>query len=65
MTFKVGIVGYGVVGKRRHNALKNIVDFKVTALSDINFNTGNELPDLKCYSNFKELIKSKNYSRNF
>ena len=43
MTFKVGIVGYGVVGKRRHNALKNIVDFKVTALSDINFNTGNEL----------------------
>ena len=59
MTFKVGIVGYGVVGKRRHNALKNIVDFKVTALSDINFNTGNELPDLKCYSNFKELIKNE------
>ena len=59
MTFKVGIVGYGVVGKRRHNALKNIVDFKVTALSDINFNTRNELPDLKCYSNFKELIKNE------
>ena len=30
---KVGIVGYGVVGKRRHSAIKKIPGFKVTALS--------------------------------
>ena len=37
MTYKVGIAGYGVVGKRRHAALKKIHDFKVTSLSDISF----------------------------
>ena len=37
MTYKVGIAGYGVVGKRRHAALEEIHDFKITSVSDITF----------------------------
>ena len=60
MIFKVGIVGYGVVGKRRHDALKKISDFQVTAISDINFNKNNKLSGLNYYSDFKDLIRNEN-----
>ena len=56
MTYKVGIVGYGVVGKRRHSAIKKIPGFKVTALSDISFGEESKFEGLKCYSDFKDLI---------
>ena len=59
MTYKVGIVGYGVVGKRRHAALKKIHDFEVTSLSDISFKHENNIPNLNCYSDFKDLIKNE------
>ena len=59
MTYKVGIVGYGVVGKRRHSAIKKIPGFKVTALSDINFGEESKFEGLKCYSDFKDLIDDK------
>ena len=29
MTYKVGIAGYGVVGKKRHISLKKISDFEI------------------------------------
>ena len=48
MIFKVGIVGYGVVGKRRHVAIKKIPDFQVVALSDINFDKHNKPSGLNC-----------------
>ena len=59
MTYKVGIVGYGVVGKRRHSAIKKIPGFKVTALSDISFGEESKFEGLKCYSDFKDLIDDK------
>ena len=53
MTYKVGIAGYGVVGKRRHAALKKIHDFEVTSLSDISFKDEDNLLNLNCYSDYK------------
>ena len=37
MIYKVGIVGYGIVGKKRHSILNKISYFDVVALSDKNF----------------------------
>ena len=59
MTYKVGIAGYGVVGKRRHAALKKIHDFKVTSLSDISFKDEDNLLNLNCYSDYEDLIKNE------
>ena len=59
MTYKVGIVGYGVVGKKRHAALKKIHDFEVTSLSDISFEYEDNLLNLNCYSDYKDLIKNE------
>mgnify|MGYP006233776973 CR=1 FL=1 len=59
MTYKVGIAGYGVVGKRRHEALKKIHDFEVTSLSDISFKDEDNLLNLNCYSDYKDLIKNE------
>mgnify|MGYP001304691610 FL=1 len=59
MTYKVGIAGYGVVGKRRHAALKKIHDFKVTSLSDISFKDEDNLLNLNCYYDYKDLIKNE------
>ena len=59
MAYKVGIAGYGVVGKRRHAALKKIHDFKVTSLSDISFKDEDNLLNLNCYSDYKDLIKNE------
>ena len=59
MTYKVGIAGYGVVGKRRHAALEKIHDFKVTSLSDISFKDEDNLLTLNCYSDYKDLIKNE------
>ena len=33
---KIGIIGYGVVGKKRHSILKKYKQFNITAVSDIN-----------------------------
>ncbi len=33
---KVGIIGYGVVGKKRHSILKKYKQLKVIAASDVN-----------------------------
>ena len=59
MAYKVGIAGYGVVGKRRHAALKKIHDFKVTSLSDISFKDEDNYLNLNCYSDYKDLIKNE------
>ena len=55
MAYKVGIVGYGVVGKRRHAALKKIHDFEVTSLSDISFKDEEESKSLSCFFNIAEI----------
>ena len=56
MTYKVGIAGYGVVGKKRHTAIKKISDFEVVSLSDKNFKDKTKLSEFKCYSDFRDLI---------
>ena len=59
MPYKVGIVGYGVVGKRRHISLNKIPDFEVTSVSDISFNSKNKPHDLNCYQDFRDLINNE------
>ena len=59
MTFKVGIVGYGVVGKKRHSVLNKISDFNVTAVSDKNFNDRIQPKGLSNYLDYKDLINSE------
>jgi len=59
MPYKVGIAGYGVVGKRRHISLNNIPDFEVTSVSDISFNSENKPHDLNCYQDFRDLINNE------
>ena len=59
MTYKVGIVGYGDVGKKRHSALKKVPNFKVVALSDKNFKDETKLSGYSCYIDFKDLIDSE------
>jgi len=59
MTYKVGIAGYGVVGKKRHTALNKIKDFTVTSVSDIAFKDGIKPLDLNCYFDYRDLIKNE------
>ena len=59
MTYKVGIAGYGVVGKRRHAALEEIHDFKITSVSDITFNDENKPLHLNYYHDYRDLIKNE------
>ena len=55
--FTVGIVGYGVVGQRRHSTLRQFENFKVIAVSDKTFSEDTETPkNLKWYLDFKDLI---------
>ncbi len=54
--FTVGIVGYGVVGQRRHKTLQQFENFKVVAVSDKIFSEDTAPKNLKWYSDFKDLI---------
>jgi len=59
MVLKVGIVGYGVVGKTRHRALDKHPDFAVVAISDIVFKDFNEAIDgIEKYIDYSSLIES-------
>mgnify|MGYP001160905077 FL=1 len=59
MSLRVGIVGYGVVGKTRHKALDKNPDFTVVAISDIAFKDNNEVIDgIETYTDYMDLIES-------
>lgn len=60
MTLRVGIAGYGIVGKTRHRALDKNDAFNVVAVSDINF-TDNpiNLESVNTYSDYKDLINQE------
>ena len=60
MTLRVGIAGYGIVGKTRHRALDKNDAFNVVAVSDINF-TDNQinLESVNTYSDYKDLINQE------
>ena len=59
MIYRVGIVGYGIVGKKRHSALNKISDFDVVAVSDKNFDDQTKLTSVSCYLDYKDLINSE------
>lgn len=59
MSLKVGIVGYGVVGKTRHKALDKHPDFSVAAISDVAFKDSPiHLEGIQSFTDYKDLIES-------
>lgn len=57
---KVGIAGYGIVGKRRHQFIDLHPSLKVTAICEQNFtNSSVDLPGIACYNNYKELLEKE------
>jgi predicted dehydrogenase len=57
---KVGIAGYGIVGKRRHQYIDAHPDLKVTAVCEQTFEPGfSGLPGISCFNNFKELLQTE------
>lgn len=55
---KIGIIGYGVVGKKRYSILKKYKQLKVVAASDINIGSLSDLPKtVEKFSEYKELLK--------
>lgn len=55
---KVGIAGYGIVGKKRRQCIDNNKNFKLVAICDQFFNK-NYIDDdgIKVFTNYKDLIK--------
>ena len=54
---KVGIAGYGVVGKRRHFYIDLHKDLKVVSVCDRNFKTNGRMDNgILYFSNYKELL---------
>ena len=57
---RVGIAGYGSVGRIRHRYIDLHKNMKVAAICDQSFaNNKPALPQVQCYSNYKELLKEK------
>lgn len=57
---KVGIAGYGIVGKRRHDCLDRNPHTKVVAVCDRNFdNKGKFSNGINFYTTYPELIREK------
>ena len=60
MKLKVGIAGYGIVGKRRRQNIDNNIHFKTVAVCDQNLKKTDVFPDgVRCYSNYKQLLNEK------
>jgi len=57
---RVGIAGYGVVGKRRRTFIDMNPNLKTVAVSDVNFSGDGVLPDGVLYFNdYKKLVEEK------
>ena len=60
MSLRVGIAGYGIVGKTRHRVLNQHQAFDVVAISDINFKENpTDLDNINAYSDYKDLINKE------
>jgi len=54
---KVGIAGYGIVGKRRHECLDKHPRFETVAVCDRNFPTDTTLPSgIQAFTNYRALL---------
>jgi len=57
---RVGIAGYGIVGKRRQKFIDLNPAFKTVAVCDITFGKSGVMPDgVKFFQNYKELLESE------
>lgn len=57
---KVGIAGFGVVGKKRYQFINEHPDLEVTALCEQNFTKSPvELHGITCYTNYQELLENE------
>jgi len=60
MSLRVGIAGYGIVGKTRHRVLNQHEAFDVVAISDINFKENpTDLDNINTYCDYKVLINTE------
>ena len=60
MPLRVGIAGYGIVGKTRHRVLSQHEAFDVVAISDINFKKNpTDLDNINTYCDYKDLINTE------
>lgn len=58
---KIGIAGYGIVGKRRHEFIDMHPGLLVTAICEQNFfQNPIALPGIACYIDYKELLEKEN-----
>ena len=54
---RVGIAGYGVVGKTRHRSIESNTSYKVTAISESNQEARQSIAtDLEVYNDYQSLI---------
>jgi predicted dehydrogenase len=57
---KVGIAGYGIVGKKRHHFINEHPQMIVTAICDQTFSGGyNCINGVQCFNDYKELLKTE------
>jgi len=57
---RVGIAGYGIVGKRRHKCINQSNDMEVVAVCDRTFSSNETFDDgLNYYDNYRDLINDK------
>ena len=55
---RVGIAGYGVVGKKRYASIIKNTNLQVTSISEINPNARNDIPKgVSIFNNYKDLIQ--------
>ena len=58
---RVGIIGYGVVGKTRYHSILKNTSFKVTSISENNSQAREEIPEnMEVFEDYKSLIKHAN-----
>ncbi|MBU3598272.1 Gfo/Idh/MocA family protein [Polynucleobacter bastaniensis] len=58
MSYRVGIAGYGIVGKRRHECINKIPDFEVKAICDRNIlQESAKVDDIKYFSNYLDMLE--------
>ena len=55
---RVGIIGYGVVGKRRRLSISKCKNFKLVAISDVDKKRDPKISNIKFFNSYNHLITS-------
>ena len=63
LNLKIGIAGYGVVGKKRKKILDNIPGVEVVAISDINTENKVNNKNIKFFKNYKDLFNEDEWKK--